>query len=150
MLDKEQGDITEAPMDPRDRKEPTFGGSIDLPHSVVTSTPKVVPKVSTPIAKPSSFRSAVNGNMNNAQQKRYFGGLIKTAILWAALYYGITAWINHSVVSDSISEFKITQQYGSKIEQQVHAGIVAAAMLQKGDAEGYRRWKAIEDSLKTR
>lgn len=52
--------------------------------------------------------------------------------------------IHSKVVADSIEQYEITKESGSKMESCVHAGMVAAAALQAKDREQYKKWKGIE------
>jgi hypothetical protein len=52
--------------------------------------------------------------------------------------------IEQQVATDSESQYNITKQSGTTMDQCVHAGLVAAAYLQANDQSSYAKWKEVE------
>lgn len=52
--------------------------------------------------------------------------------------------IYQKVASDAVDQYELTKKHGSKIEQCVHAQMVAAAFLQAKDEAQYAAWTATQ------
>ena len=52
--------------------------------------------------------------------------------------------IEQQVAMDSVTQYNITKQSGTAMDQCVHAGMVAAAYLQAKDQSSYATWKSVE------
>lgn len=52
--------------------------------------------------------------------------------------------IQQQVATDTETQYNITKQSGTAIDQCVHAGMTAAAYLQAEDQSSYANWKAVE------
>ena len=85
------------------------------------------------------------------------GGLISLGVLvyLAYMFFGgglqketnkTMGDIHQKVVSDSVSQYNITKQSGTPVDQCVHAGLVAASYLQAQDQANYAKWKQIESA----
>lgn len=52
--------------------------------------------------------------------------------------------IYKKVSSDAVAQYNITKKNGNRMDQCVHAGVVAGAFLQAKDEANYKRWKDTE------
>ena len=70
--------------------------------------------------------------------------LLVFAALFAALYYGQQAWVNHSVNNSFEDQYNLAKQGGDKMQICVQAQLVVQGYLQSNDQENYKKWKTIE------
>ncbi len=84
----------------------------------------------------------------------YARGMNRKAIVAIVLLLGISAAIvvknaatrvgNDDVAASAIRQYEIAKRGGNAMDAYFQAGLVAAAFLQAGDEENYRKWKDIE------
>jgi hypothetical protein len=53
--------------------------------------------------------------------------------------------IDQQVIADALRQYEIVSESGSNVDKCVQAGLVAAAYMQAGETEPYRRWAEVED-----
>ncbi len=71
--------------------------------------------------------------------------LMLGALTWGG-YKLLARGTEKAAVSDAIEQYNLVKRSGSAVDACVHAGIVAAAMVQAKDEDGFKHWKAVEQS----